>query len=354
MLARRTELPRAPTVAAVAAVAVVQAAAALLLLGVLVVLDRGLPHAGLLVLLILVGTVGTAHGVLDTLLILQHLPTQPSRWLVAAVYLLAALLTVALLQGSPAVALMVLLGLSLWHFGEHFEGTTLGSKQPSPVQQRIARVMTGLITRLVRGGAPVLMPALVAQTALAPQAQVAAGGDPAATAMLWMVWTGMAYAWAALLGVWCLLSLAAQTSPKSPGSLTRLLAPQGTAPSRRRLLLEVLAIAVLYVLLSPLMAFALYFGAYHATGHIRRVLRNTPKGVTTHWRSDWRLWCTLALSLILGAALAAWMLPQASTFALPDVALRTVILALAAVSVPHVVLIGWWAQGLRARPAPGA
>jgi hypothetical protein len=66
--------------------------------------------------------------------------------------------------------------------------------------------------------------------ALAPQAQVAAGGDLAATAMLWSVWTRMSYAWAVLFGLWCLQSL---------------LAPQGTAPSRRHVLSEVTAIAAL-------------------------------------------------------------------------------------------------------------
>jgi beta-carotene 15,15'-dioxygenase len=303
-------------------------------LGVLLLaaLDRWLPHAGLLVLLVLVGTVGTAHGVLDTLLIVRHLQTQRSRWLVATAYMAATLLTAAVLQTAPAVALMVLLGLSLWHFGEHFDHAEPGSSNLALAAQQ-------LFIRLLRGGAPVLIPALLAQAALAPQAQVAAGGDLAATAMLWSVWTRMAYAWAGLFGLWCLQSL---------------LAPQGTVPSRRHVLLEVLTIAALYLLLSPLMAFALYFGAYHATGHIRRVMKTASAAASSHpssaWQTDWRLWATLGLTALLGAALVAWMLPQVGRFALPDVALRTVILALAAVSVPHVVLIGWWARGLRAAP----
>ncbi len=315
-------------------------------LGVLLlaILDRWLPHAGLLALLFLVGTVGTAHGVLDTLLIVRHLHTQRGRWLVATAYLLAAVLTAAVLQSAPAVALMVLLGLSLWHFGEHFEraapGSNAPSAAPSAALSSAPSAAQQLFIRLLRGGAPVLMPALLAQSALAPQAQVAAGGEPAATAMLWAVWTGMGYAWAVMFGLWCLQSL---------------LVPQGSPTSRRHVLLEVLAIAALYLLLSPLMAFALYFGAYHATSHIRRVLKTSPvqasDGASRTWHTDWRLWATLALTAALGMALLAWMLPQVGSFALPDVALRTVILALAAVSVPHVVLIGWWARGLRTAPA---
>jgi beta-carotene 15,15'-dioxygenase len=301
--------------------------AALLGLILMWVLDRRLAQAGLLTLLFLVGTVGTAHGVLDTLLIVRQLHTSTSRWLVAGAYLLAALVTASLLHRAPAVALMVLLGLSLWHFGEHFDRTVPGQIKPAPAQQ--------LFTRLLRGGAPVLMPALVAQSALAPQAHVAAGGDAAAAAMLWTVWTGMAYLWAAALGVWCLQSL---------------LAPQGTPASRRRLLAEVMTIAALYALLSPLMAFAIYFGAYHAIGHIQRVLGTQPKAPSQHWQSDLRVWGTLALTVLLGISLVAWMLPLVNGLALPDVALRTVILALAAVSVPHVVLIGWWARSLRATP----
>jgi beta-carotene 15,15'-dioxygenase len=320
MLAHRTEQPTPTGATAFAALA-------LLLVVVIALLDRTVPHAGLLTLVLLVGTVGTAHGVLDTLLIVRHLRTSRSRWLVAAAYLFAALVTAVVLHSAPAVALMVLLGLSLWHFGERFDRAALGQVDTSAAQQ--------LFTRLLRGGAPVLMPALLARAALAPQAHIAAGGDPAAAAMLWTVWTGLAYVWAALFGAWCLQSL---------------LAPQGSPPARRQLLLEVLSIAALYVLLSPLMAFALYFGAYHATGHIRRVLSSASNGQTQRWRSDWRLWATLATTVFLGIALIAWMLPQASSFALPDVALRTVILALAAVSVPHVVLVGWWAHRLRAAP----
>jgi Brp/Blh family beta-carotene 15,15'-monooxygenase len=353
MLAHRTELRWPPAAVALAA---------LLLLAALVLLDRGLPHAGLLTLLILVGTVGTAHGVLDTLLIVRHLPTPRSRWWVATAYLLAALVTAAGLQGAPAVALMVLLGLSLWHFGEHFDSAAPGADKSSPLAQ-LPQLAQQLVTRLLRGGAPVLMPALVAQAALAPQAQVAAGSDPAATAMLWLVWTGMAYAWLALFGVWCLLWLLRPlwshlSMPSLPlvsrMSLMTPRAQQSAAASRRHLLLEVLAIALLYTLLSPLMAFAVYFGGYHATGHIRRVLRTTPAGASAPWHKDWRLLGTLALTLFLGLALVAWMLPQTTNFALPDVALRSVILALAAVSVPHVLLIGWWAHGLRARPGVAA
>jgi hypothetical protein len=50
--------------------------------------------------------------------------------------------------------------------------------------------------------------------------------------------------------------------------------------------------------------------------------------------------------LLLAGAVQA----QAITTALPDLALRATILALVAVSVPHVVLISWWA----AAPRPSA
>jgi beta-carotene 15,15'-dioxygenase len=284
-------------------------------------LDRSHSQAGLLMLLILVGSVGTAHGVLDTVLLLRLVPGRVRCVLLSAAYLWAAVTTALLLQAHPAEALIVLLSLSLWHFGEPF------------VDQSAMPAWQQLLQRLVRGGAPVLMPALVARQELAPLAHSATGGEVVATALLWGFWTSMAWAWLLLLGL-CLISSFLHT----PAASMR----------RRQWLSEVAVIAALYLLVSPLMAFALYFGLYHAVGHMRRVVQTSATAAWSAWARDWRVWASLVLTLLLGAALVAHMLTRAGAASWPEVALRSVILILVAVSVPHVVLISWWAQRLRA------
>ena len=104
------------------------------------------------------------------------------------------------------------------------------------------------------------------------------------------------------------------------------------------------------------MAFALYFGAYHAPAHIWRV-----------WRS-WResavgrklkpavvvsgLVATLFVNWMLGAGLWLLFSPDCANMPEPAAALRRVIMALAAVTVPHLQLISASVAFLAARQQP--
>jgi beta-carotene 15,15'-dioxygenase len=293
----------------------VSAAAALL------ALDRLQAHAGLIVLIVLVGTVGTVHGVLDALLMARHLKHARSGWWAGGLYLLATIATALVLQPQPGLALMLLLGLSIWHFGERFDHLT----RPSLLQRAVQR--------WVRGGAPVLMPALVARPALEPLLGVAAAGDAVATSQLWAAWSVLAGAWLFVACGWLLWAF---------------VWPQREPTNRRQIVLELGGVAALYLLVSPLMAFALYFGVYHAGGHILRVLAQSPAGTLNRLWKDPRLVGVFALTLLLGALLVGLMQAPAAAFSLPDVALRSVILALAAISIPHVLLITWWARVLSA------
>jgi beta-carotene 15,15'-dioxygenase len=294
------------------------AGAALVLLAA-VALERTLPRAALWALFAVVGGLGTVHGVLDTVLVTRLLPAGWARGRALLAYLAVTLLIGWLLLAHPALALMVLLSLSLWHFGESF-------------QTPAASPWEGLCQRLLRGGVPVLMPALVSQTELAPLAQAVAAGDNAALAMLWGFWTGLAWLWAVACGAWLLGCVAAAGDGWRAG---------------RALLTEVAALAALNLLCSPLMAFALYFGLYHAAGHIGRVWATQEAPRRAQLAADWRVWLTLLLSLALIAGLFSGASASALSSAWPDAALRLLIIGLVAVSVPHVVLISCWARLLR-------
>ncbi len=311
-----------------------------------VVLERTWPHAALLALLLVVGGLGTLHGALDTVLIMRLLSTTEARVRALLGYLGATLLTAWLLLPYPAMALMVLLGLSMWHFGESFGRASESSGTPGIPGTSGVWAFESLMQRVLRGGAPVLMPALVSRTELAPLAQVVAAGDATALAMnlLWGFWIGLAWLWAAAGATW----------------LLRCAAGDAGWQRQQVLLLEVAALAALNLVCSPLMAFALYFGLYHAAGHIGRVWATQEASRRAQLATDWRVWMTLLLSLALMAWLASGVNgvngvigagEAALPLAWPDTALRLLIVGLVAVSVPHVALVGWWAHQLRGKPS---
>jgi beta-carotene 15,15'-dioxygenase len=277
-------------------------------------LDRLQPRSGLIVLVVLVGSLGMLHGALDVLLMARHLKTPGARLVAGTSYLLATIATAIALRSQPGVALMLLLGLSLWHFGENFDGPP----RPSLAQQ--------IAVRFVRGGAPVMMPALIARPALEPLVGAAVGGD--AAALVWAGWSVLAIAWVCITCGWLAWSHAR---------------PSPERTKHRKVLLELAGLVMLYALASPLMAFALFFGLHHAAGHIRRVIGSVPAGARGRMHRDPRLITALALTLVMGVLLVPMMRAQATVFSLPDLALRSVILALTAVSIPHVLMISWWA-----------
>ncbi len=279
-------------------------------------LDRRHPSAGLVLLVVMVATVGMLHGALDALLLTRQWPGLRSRAAVALSYLLAVVATALLLQPRPGLALVLLLALSIWHFGEGFE-----LNQALPTWQSWA-------FRLLRGGAPVLLPALVARPAL--QSIVARLVGPEMVASVAATWTVAAVAWLLLA---CILTAHTVYSwPSAPRAL-------------RVAAIETSALTALYLLLSPMMAFALFFGLYHSLGHTARVSSLTPgHGSWRSWVADPALALTLLLTLLLGVGLVLWMGMHRLELTATELTLRTVVLALTAVSVPHVLFISYWAR----------
>jgi Brp/Blh family beta-carotene 15,15'-monooxygenase len=256
-----------------------------------------------------------------------NLSSAPERLRWFAYYLLAALITAYILTPTPSWTLLLLLGLSAWHFGEPF-----GQAKASNTAQRGLR-------RVVLGGAPVMLPALLQRPALQALVTSLVGPDALAISTAWNGWSLLAALWLTALTIWLILTWWPRT--------------HRTAQDHR-MILEITVLAMLYTAASPLMGFALFFGIYHAGSHIQRVMRNSAYLKTLpHYNAA--LIATTALTALLSAALA-WHLHQlAPVLTAPDWALRTAVLALACVSVPHTVLIGWWAHRLRTQStAPGA
>ena len=302
-ISRRFRVPVGPLLAIVSTVIWVTA----------IWFDRTVPVAGAWALLGLSLTTGFAHGVLDAQLLLQRFASRSCALVMAGLYLLAALAVGVMLGRNPVTALFALIAMSAWHFGEGY-----GRWAPT-------RPAVQTLTRVVVGSAPVLLFPWTgsegSSSDLMPWLSVGA----------LQTWRGLGLLWVALFFFWAAFF-----------GLPKLRA-------HRHAWVELVGIGLLNLSLSPLMAFALYFGAYHAPVHIWRVWRSGLDRRSTSVTGPIRwsaIAAVLALTIVLGAAL--WRSLNGLTIhpnAFAD-SVRWLIVALAALTLPHLVLISACARML--------
>lgn len=292
-------------------------------LAALTVLDQHYTSAGWWIFVVISLTVGFAHGALDVVLLARE-STRPLVFALAVlVYLLATLAIAAVLVVSGWLVLPVLLGLTAWHFGEPYGRWASGDWR----------------ARLVVGGAAAMLPALVSPVALQALLHPLFGAQATDA---WLFWQLAAFAWLA-------------------ASIAALLAWR-KQPRWSAMATEICAVLVLNVLLSPLLAFALYFGPYHAVDHIWRVATSQAAVASTEALASPESGSILRKSMLLltrpgvlltgiaTALLLALLLvvlrQTVSTQGLDEsLVLRWILIALTAVTAPHLVLVrrcaGW-------------
>jgi beta-carotene 15,15'-dioxygenase len=274
-------------------------------LALLYLAEQHIPQLGVWLFIVLSLTLGMGHGALDTALLLGQFKPASKALAYAALYLLLAILAAWLLSMSLAWALLVLLAMSVWHFGETYAPQTA--------------------LRLAAGGASVMAPMLLDSEAMAALLPVLVGNDAA--------WVGTA--WRALAWLWAAGTLTAllwrKGGDRQPGSL------------QQRACIEIVIVIVLFAVLTPLLAFALYFGLYHCTSHILRVRR----AVTRHHGSTRsRLAWVWAASIVLTAVLLMLLwryLPGSMVLSgnFSAQLLQWLVVALGAVTLPHLLLVGY-------------
>ena len=288
-------------------------AACALALSALAYADYRFPNMGWWLFVGLALSVGMFHGALDALLLLREFGTQHKNALLLKMmflYMLATIVAGVVLAQSLPVALIALLGLSVWHFGEPY------GRWPSHTWE----------VRLMVGGASVMLPVLVSPVAMRVLLGQIFGVDEPS---VWQLWQGMAWAWlffsaVQLLRMWRCKSI-------------------GTAMA----VLEVAVLVVLNALLSPLTAFALYFGVYHSVSHIMRVLR-TQAVAGKHVFAQSLVWLTVAVTAMLILLLWQFLVPAAQTSGIPQInILHLLIVSLAAVTLPHLLLVSRCANWLQ-------
>ncbi len=208
-------------------------------------------------------------------------------------YLALSALVLLAWHGAPGPTLAAFLLASAWHFGTEEAGVGNG------------------LDVIVRGGLPIAMPTLAHPEATAAVFQTVAGTPlPQLPDWLWAA----AMAWLALAAVWV-----------------------GHAALRRRgrLLAVPGLLAVMFAVLPPLTAFAIYFVGVHAPAHTAALIRSPVRAPRVR---DIRSATVLALpitalTLLIGAAL--WPLYGGAA---PDRLLALTIQGLAALTLPHMLL----------------
>jgi len=287
-------------------------------------LDQSFAQAGLWLFAGLTLTTGFFHGALDIVL-LQRQFTDARRLAGALVlYVAAAVLLAMLCAYSGWLMVLILLVMSVWHFGEPY-----GRWAQSTWAQG------AWLHRVIAGGAPVMLPALLSAQALQAVLPIAVGPD---AAWAWTIWQTLAWLWVGLCGL-------------------------GLAVLRQRLFskplwAEVAGVFALNLALSPLMAFSIYFGVLHSAAHIFRIAARHRHGAAIgqenasyralNQRSGVAIVVTSLATLVLMLVLA-WYLQSAPVAASEDPRLLTwLLVALTAVTLPHLVLVSRNAHWLTA------
>lgn len=260
------------------------------------------PDGGMEVALVAIAaTLGLPHGALDILLLTRF----PGWGRVAAplAYAALSLLVVLAWVEFPTLTLGAFLLISWFHFG------TSDSIGPHPILEGV-----------VRGAAPLCLPALAFPERLAElfamlvpaQGAESLAGLLALAAWPWLAAFALALIQALLSRAWWLT-------------------------------LELVTLAALFALVTPLLAFAIYFPLLHATRSLATLRRTMPD--MGYGRLIWAgLWPSL---LVVAVALATLAVLGPGEYRWDAHLVQVVFVGLAAVTFPHVAL---WL--LVARKAP--
>jgi Brp/Blh family beta-carotene 15,15'-monooxygenase len=325
-----TNLPRRP--------AVLLAASACVLLAMLALrtLEAQWPPLALWAFVLLSLTLGFGHGALDAVLLLWQFAPRSKALAVSAAYLLCVLLAGWALSWSVPWALLLLVLMSVWHFGELHS--------------------YALWARLCVGGASVMWPMLVARDAMS---QLVQGTLGAGFGTAWSLWHMLAQGWlilvcACALG-WMVQEFLSRKKLAHGGAAQSQSQTSSTGHPHHALwsAVEILALLFAYLLLSPMLAFAMYFGVYHCLAHVARVRRAVRAHSALVFARYAVAFMASALATAVLLALLWWFLPAmqwlggvSDTLANSGQVLQWLVVSLAAVTLPHLVLVSYSARWL--------
>lgn len=255
-------------------------------------------HALVGVLACAVALAGLPHGALDPW-VARRTGLWRGRWGWLAfnvVYVAVAATVAAVWWIAPGPGLVLFLAMSAWHFGGDWRKDVPGW----------ARAAVGL--------ALLALPAWRWPTQVGDVFTLLAGPDGTRLAV------GLGAA-APLLAV-AMVAAAALAWPRA-----------------RAATLELVAVAAFALLLPPLVYFIVYFCALHSLRHLRIAARDAD--ARSRWRMAGVALLYTALTLLAAAVAWPWLASGASATASTDSLLRMVFIGLAALTLPHMLVVMW-------------
>lgn len=248
---------------------------------------------------------GIPHGAVDHLAV-TTLSSTVARLAGGLVYLAVAAAATATILRVPAPAFVAVLAMSVWHFGTGDVGAAADLAGRDPHRRGVR-----LLQALALGSAPVLLPL----TSASAVASVGLINPSLATVLHPAVGSVVRY------GVLCLVAV-------TLAALWRVEDRRGCG--------ELALLAVLGLVANPLMAFAVYFAAWHALRHTARLAMSRDGDVRL---VDLARTFAMGLPALVGAVVVAGV----CVLALEEAALGTWLwIGLALVwglTVPHMVLV---------------
>lgn len=304
----------------------------------------GAPLALLLLPLALSTVVfGLPHGALDVFVPfwMERRPLRAGRLaLYAAAYLAAAGATLVAWWAAPTAAALGFIALTWFHWGQGdlfaLRGMRWDGHLRTPAQRALAVA--------VRGALPMAVPLLAFPQTYADVVGAMAGallgdGAPARAAVLGLphaeVALGLGALWAASLaaGAW------AARASRQPRRAWRTWALDAA---------EVAGLAVFFAVVPPLWAVGVYFCLWHAVRHLERL-----GPLQTRPASAWRLAAAAApLSAGALALIAGLAVTVGATADRPLDAAGLYLVGIAALTVPHVLVVVWMDVRQRVWVAP--
>lgn len=247
----------------------------------------------LMVVAFLILILGVPHGALDTVFAqnIYHVRGAKSWILFTAAYLTPAVLVIALWQVSPLLFIASFLIISVVHFsGDPSQGT--------PV-----------VTRLLYGGAVVILPTFFHRVELSELFALLVGGDATDLLLSWIEFLR----WPWLLGLG-LLALHRMNKDWLSGC-------------------EIAAVAILTTLAPPLVAFTIFFCFMHSARHILRTMAAFKK----HGASGVLSAALAPMLIILVFTGVIWT--TLDSIPIDARIVQIVFVGLAALTVPHMAIV---------------
>ena len=245
--------------------------------------------------------IGLPHGAFDgaVALALGYGKNLKSMLVFIVSYLSIAALVVFFWLEFPELSLTVFLGISILHFG-------LGDSQPGSLVQRGIQI-------IAHGGTVVILISLLNWTEVELIFDTLIGEK---SVFLQLIIVVCGYLMVGVLASYFILAY--------------------LRPKLRVRLAELVILAILFGLVPPLVAFSLYFCGVHTPRHLTRIWHAIDKG-----GRDRAKMLTLALVFTIASWVAGgfslWLVSAAET--IDEAILRVVFIGLAALTVPHIVLV---------------